>query len=379
MEALPMHWKRSHTIMSHVPRRDPRSLSRQTGPDGHPDGAANHVRPQRPTLDEVARLAGVSRATASRVLNGSPLASGEARAAVDQAIARLGYVPNRAARSLVTRRTDTIALVVSEPESRVFSDPFFRTTVQGVTAALGDTDLQLLLLLAQGPREHDKVERYLRQGHVDGVILLSLHGDDPLPQALSAAGIPTVLAGRPRPGEPLAWVDADNRGGARAATELLLSSGRRRPATITGRLDMTAAEDRLQGCADALAAAGMRLPKGMIAPGDFTEAGGHRAMAGLLRRHPDIDAVFAASDLMAIGALRALADAGRRVPDDVAVVGFDDIAEARLAQPPLTTVRQPLEQMTRAVTDLLLRVIEGSAGDGEHVVCPTQIVRRRSA
>ena len=244
---------------------------------------------------------------------------------------------------------------------------------------MSDTDLQLLLLLAQGPREHDKVERYLRQGHVDGVILVSLHSPDPLPQALVAAGIPTVLSGPPRPGEPLPSVDADNRGGAREATGHLLAIGRRTIATITGPRDMTASEDRVLGYADALAAAGLRLRKGLVASGDFTHAGGRRAMAGLLRRNPDIDGVFAASDLMALGAVQALAEAGRRVPDDVAVVGFDDIADARTAQPPLTTIRQPLEQMTRAVTDLLLRAIDGTAGADEHIVCQTTLVRRASA
>ena len=158
----------------------------------------------------------------------------DTRRAVEKAIARLGYVPNRAARSLVTKRTDTIALVVSESERRVFSDPFFPAIVQGISTAIADTELQLLLLLARGEREHVKVERYIRHGHVDGVILMSLHGEDPLPRALTDAGIPTVLSGRPRPGE-LPYVDADNRGGARAATSHLLSAGRARSRPSPGR------------------------------------------------------------------------------------------------------------------------------------------------
>jgi DNA-binding LacI/PurR family transcriptional regulator len=335
--------------------------------------------PIPPTLDEVARLAGVSRATVSRVVNGSPLVTEATRKAVEESIRTLGYVPNRAARALVTRRTDTIALVVSEPEARAFSDPFFRTIVRGISSSVEDTDLQLLLLFAQGQREQAKVERYLRQGHVDGVILMSLHGNDPLPRALTGAHIPTVLSGRPRPGERLPYVDADNRGGARAATRYLLESGRRAIATITGPLDMTTGIDRFDGYKDALDDAGADHGTGLVAHGDFSEESAALATGQLLRRRPDLDALFVASDPMAFGALRTLRALGRRVPDDVAVVGFDDVADAAGHDPPLTTVRQPLVEMTRELTELLLRRMEGLAEDDDFVVCPTELVVRASA
>jgi DNA-binding LacI/PurR family transcriptional regulator len=332
-----------------------------------------------PTLDEVARLAGVSRATVSRVVNGSPLVTEATREAVERSIRELGYVPNRAARALVTRRTDTIALVVSEPEARAFSDPFFRTIVRGISNVIEDTDVQLLLLFAQGQREQAKVERYLRQGHVDGVVLMSLHGNDPLPLALTGAHIPTVLSGRPRPGERLPYVDADNRGGARAATRHLLESGRRTIATITGPLDMTAGVDRFDGYKDALDDAELDAGKGLVAHGDFSEESAVLATAQLLERRPDLDAIFVASDPMAFGALKVLRESGRRVPDDVAVVGFDDVAEAAGVDPPLTTMRQPLPEMTRELTELLLRRMDGLAGDDDFVVCPTELVVRASA
>lgn len=331
-----------------------------------------------PTLDEVAHLAGVSRATASRVINGSPLVTASTRKAVEKSVRKLGYVPNRAARALVTKRTDTIALVVSEPEARVFSDPFFRTIMRGISSSIETTELQLLLLFAQGAREQMKVERYLRQGHVDGVILMSLHGNDPLPKALTGAHIPTVLSGRPRPGERLPYVDADNRGGARDATAHLLSDGRTAVATITGPLDMTAGIDRFDGYKDALADRGVRLLKNLVAHGDFTEDGATQATAQLLKKRPDVDGIFVASDPMAFGVLRALRAAGRRVPDDVAVVGFDDVADAAGADPPLTTVRQPLGEMTRELTELLLRRMNGLASDDDHVVCETELVVRAS-
>jgi DNA-binding LacI/PurR family transcriptional regulator len=337
------------------------------------------ARPPAPTLEEVARLAAVSTATVSRVVNRSPKVRPDTRKAVEKAIKRLGYVPNRAARSLVTRRTDTIALVVSEPESRVFSDPFFPSVVQGLSAAIADTELQLTLLLARGEREHVKVERYLRQGHVDGVILISLHGEDPLPRALTEAGIPTVLNGRPRPGERLPYVDADNRGGARAAASHLLASGRTKVATITGPLDMMVGVDRFDGYVDALRDSGLRVRKGLVEHGDFGRESGARTMKALLRRSPTLDAVFVANDPMAIGALEVLRALGRRVPDDVAVIGFDDVADAASTDPPLTTVRQPLEEMTKAMAELLLRRIDDVEADSEFVVCPTSLIRRASA
>lgn len=173
------------------------------------------ARSATPTLDEVAVLAGVSRATVSRVVNESPKVSPEAREAVQAAIAELRYVPNRMARSLVTRRTDTVALVLSEPNTQVFSDPFFASIVHGVSAALADTELTLVLLTARDAREQQKIARFARQGHVDGVVLMSLHSEDLLPDVLSGAGVPLVLCGRPYDGRSVAYVDADNVGGGR--------------------------------------------------------------------------------------------------------------------------------------------------------------------
>jgi DNA-binding LacI/PurR family transcriptional regulator len=346
-----------------------------------------------PTLEQVAALAGVSRATVSRVVNGSPKVSPEVRAQVERAVAKLGYVPNRAARSLVTRRADSVALVVSEPHARFFSEPFFAGMVRGVSAALAGTGVQLLLLIAQDLPDRSRLERYVVGGHVDGVLLASLHGDDPLPGTLERAGVPAVLVGRPagrggpgdRPGgppvdqaAPASYVDADNRGGARKAVEHLAGRGRRRIATITGPLDMGVGLDRLDGYRDGLAAAGLTGAGDLAETGDFTEEGGAAAMERLLGRPGrPVDAVFAASDLMAAGALRALRAAGRRVPDDVAVVGFEDSAVARYAQPPLTTVRQPIEEMGRQATRLLLARVAGEPG-GMHLILDVDLVVRSS-
>ena len=323
-------------------------------------------------------MAGVSRATVSRVINGAPNVRPEARAAVEQAIAQLGYTPNRAARSLVTRRTDAIALVVCEPEARLFAEPFFAAVVRGMSVAAGDADKSLVLLVAQDERERERARRYLHRDHVDGVVLMSLHGDDPLPRQLRQVEMPTVLVGRPLGHPDVPYVDADNRGGARVAVEHLHRLGRNTIATITGPQEMCAGVDRYEGYHDGIVALGLEDDEELVAEGDFGETSGYEAMTALLARRPDVDGVFVASDLMASGALRALRDAGRDVPGEVALVGFDDIPLARHTLPALTTVRQPLDQMTRATARLLLQSIAGGSRT-EHVICPTTLVRRKSA
>ncbi len=308
-----------------------------------------------PTLDDVAREAGVSRSTASRAINGGARVSPAAMTAVQDAIARLGYAPNRAARSLVTRRTESIALVVSEPDKRLLSDPFLSAVLVGVNEGLVGTDMQLVLLLARADEPPGHLARYLRNGHVDGAIVVSHHRDDRLERV---DAVPVVFIGRPFDGA-VTYLDVDNVEGGRIATRRLLAAGRRRVATISGPLDMTAAVDRLEGWRIELGAHG--LPTDAAVEGDFTVAGGAAAMERLLAEHPDLDAVFAASDLMAEGAMRVLGAAGRRVPDDVSVVGFDDLGGPERTAPRLTTVRNPVVELATGATSALLDLMAGGA------------------
>ncbi len=331
------------------------------------------------TLDEVARVAGVSRATVSRVVNGSPKVSPDVRRNVERAIDRLGYVPNRAARSLVTRRSDSIAVVITEPSSRLFSDPFFPRIVRGISAALSVRDLQLVLLMPDDADDEERTFRYLTAGHVDGVILVSLHGDDPLPEQLATRRIPIVVLGRPTHGVDVDFVDADNRDGARRATNHLIQRGNRRIATIAGPSDMVAGIDRLAGYRDALSDADMDIDEGLIATGDFTQTGGEAAMERLLRERPDLDAVFCASDLMAVAALGVLQAAGRRVPEDVALVGYDDSPIATTTRPTLSSVRQPIEEMGREMVHLLAGSIEQNGRVPRRIVLTTELIARASS
>jgi DNA-binding LacI/PurR family transcriptional regulator len=338
----------------------------------------------RPTLDEVAARAGVGRGTVSRVVNNSPQVSPESKAAVEQAIAELNYVPNRAARALVTQRTDSVALVVSESEARVFGEPFFAGIVRGISGVLAETPLQLWLAMAQSPAERERVNQHLTSQHVDGVLLLSLHDADPLPNRLHERGLPAVLGGRPARmlaahSYPLNYVDVDNSGGAQIAVGHLVSQRRRQIAVIAGPQDMAVGVARLAGYREAIARAGLKPDEELIGHGDFSEESGAAAMRELLARRPDIDAVFAASDLMAAGAMRVLKERGRRIPSDVAVVGFEDSVIARQTEPPLTTVYQPVEEMGREMAKLLLDRMRGEVDDSASVLLDTHLVRRASA
>ncbi|MBE1876750.1 LacI family DNA-binding transcriptional regulator [Myceligenerans pegani] len=317
----------------------------------------------RPTLEAVASVAGVSRATVSRVINGVPTVDPAIVDVVRRAIEDTGYVPNLAARSLVTRRTGSVALVVSEPPGhrsplpfleRIFTDPYLGRVTAGAQEALRPRDVHLAIMPADPPA-HDQVVRYVRQGHVDGVLLITSSADDPLPARLVGLGVPVVLSARitggAMPGGVPA-VDLDQAAGGRLAAEHLLATGRRRLAVVTGPTDAPFMRARLDAFVAAVTAAGLGRPA--VADADFTRPGGEAAARRLLAGFPGVDGIFAGNDLMADGVSTALQSAGRRVPDDVAVVGFDDSSAAAQAHPPLTTVRQPVEDMARRMAELLL-------------------------
>ena len=334
-------------------------------------------RPVVSTLEEVAARAGVSRSTASRAINGGLRVSPEALASVERAVADLGYTPNRAARSLVTRRTDSIALVVPEPDERVLTDPFFAGVLSGVSASLADSDIQVVLVIAR-PGQAQRTARYLRNGHVDGAIVVSHHRDDELDRMLAGVHLPSVFVGRPLAanGEAdlrLQYVDADNVEGGRLATQRLIGLGRRHIATIAGPQDMSAGVDRLVGWRAAMRTAG--LADDAVVHGDFTIAGGTTAARRLLAEHPDVDGIFVASDLMASGVLTVLAERGRAVPDDVAVVGYDNSAIAASTTPPLTSVVQPVVAMARAAGLRLLDQLQGAAPSAPMIFAPELVIR----
>ncbi|MFJ2551737.1 LacI family DNA-binding transcriptional regulator [Microbacterium sp. NPDC087591] len=324
------------------------------------------------TLEQVARQAGVSRATVSRIVNGVSTVDPALAERVNVVVKQLGYVPNLSARSLASRRAGAVALVVPEDVERFFGDPFFGALVAGIQGKMRGSGFLLdVLIAADDPRQTSDL---LLGGKVDAAILFS-HRIEQSFMSMMSASLPVVLAGRPTDAtEPTChYVDVDNRGGAELVTRHLLERGHRRIAMIRGPEDSPAAVDRLQGYLDAHEAAGIEA--GPIVAGDFTSAGGVAGAERLLDESASCTAVFAANDLMAIGAMGVLRKRGLRIPDDIAIAGFDDVPSAADTVPPLTTVRQPSREQGAALAATALALVAGEPVEQGQVLATELIVR----
>lgn len=336
-------------------------------PQGPGEGAPGAA----PTLQDVARLAGVSRATVSRVINGGALVSAETAEAVTAAVRELGYQPNHAARMLVTRRSGVVAVLVPETDLRVFSDPYFASTYHGVISSFGGHEAQVVLAMSKPGEPATRLVDYLTSGRIDGAVVASHHGTD-LPRAMAGLTQPVVFIGNPGVGG-MPYADLDNIMGATLATRRLIDIGRRHLATVTGSLDMVAGQHRRTGFTHACSEAGI-TPVAII-PGSFTEASGREAARSVLAARHDIDGLFVASDLMAAGLMTELQYAGVRVPEDIAVVGFDDSEMARRVRPALTTVRGHAHEVATEAGRMLREMLSGSGLPSPVIVQPDLVVR----
>ena len=330
----------------------------------------------RPTIYDVARLAGVSTATVSRALNGTGKIAPATRAAIDAAVAQLGFRPNSIARSLVTKSTQTIAVLLPD-----ISNPFYAALVSGVQEFLLERDHTMLLCTTEGNAERE--EQYLqllRAKQVDGALVDGLVLPSDRIARFVREGFPIVCLDRDIDSNSIPLVQVDNRLGGRLATEHLLGLGHTQIAHITGAPKLGISEERGAGYRDALAAAGVDADPALVAEGTFTEEGGYNGARAVLEASPTLTAIFAANDLSAVGALNAVAVAGRRVPDDVSVVGFDDLRLAQYTSPPLTTVHQPAEAIARLATELLVGLTHGEeVQQMRHVLAPSLVVRASTA
>jgi LacI family transcriptional regulator, repressor for deo operon, udp, cdd, tsx, nupC, and nupG len=330
---------------------------------------------RKPTIRDVAAAAGVSHGTVSRVINGGHWVSPQSRLAVETAIKATGYTANHAARSLATGRANSVAFLLTEPQHLLFADPTFSLLLRGAAEALAERSMTLVLLVAGTAAERSNVEHFVGAGHVDGVLLISSHEADPLLDSLLAARVPVVSCGLPlgHQGEVSA-VSVDESGSARVMTRHLLDQGHRRIAMVAGPADTPGGRFRLVGFRDEM---GDRFDPALVEEGDYGYESGVEGMTRILERTRDFDAVFAASDLMASGAIAALRRAGLRVPEDVAVAGFDDSGLAATHEPPLTTMRQPWDQISSQMVSMLLEIIDG--GEPSAITLPTTLVVRASA
>jgi LacI family transcriptional regulator len=330
-------------------------------------------------LEEIARIAGVSRSTVSRVVNGDRRVSDEARTRVNAIIREHGYQPHAAARSLASRRTRMIGLRIPGEVAFIFGDPYFPEMVQGVVDACNEADYGLTLMMEpeNDPVSAERVyQRVIRGRHIDGVILSTSVIGDLFAGRVASDGMPAVMIGRH---PTLPTVDIDNHAAARAAVDHLIDHGYRRIAHIPGPPNIAASVERLAGYEQALTGAGKLIDATLIAPGDFTDISGYQAMRVLLDR-PDgrPDAVFVGSDTMAVGALRAIYEAGLTVPDDVAVMGFDGLTSHSRNYPFLSTLAQSIPALGRSAIEMLLRRIADPDGPAEHLYLQTTLMPRGS-
>lgn len=333
---------------------------------------------RRPTIEDVARAAGVSRGTVSRVLNGGQSVRPAVMATVNAAIAQLGYSVNQAARNLARGRTGSVAFVISEHQEHLFEDPNFGLFVRIFSRELRRRDVHLLVTAAQDEEEETFLVDYLSAGHVDGALLALPYEGEPLLTHLLDRRLPLVVLGKPvdaADAERSSWVAIDD-GAAAALGAAHLAAARSGPiGTITGPLDTSSGRERLAGFKRAV---GRRFRPDLVVAGDWSAASGERGAEVLLEQDPHLTALFIASDLMAVGAMRVLRQRGIRVPEDVAVVGFDNSAAATMVDPPLTTVRNPIDETAVEAVRILAELIEGD-GPPRHLVLPTELIVRASA
>jgi DNA-binding LacI/PurR family transcriptional regulator len=271
-----------------------------------------------------------------------------------------------------------VAVVITETTGRPFGHPYFSALLQEYNSALAEKSIVPVFLTPENSRDEALTETFLLSGKVDGVILISLKSDSRLPERLLERGMPMVIQGRPPEGMRVSFVDVDNRKAGALATGHLIAEGRRRIATISGDLEMPSSLDRMLGYRDSLTAAGMAFDPTYVEVGRYQADLAYVAMERLLLNHPDLDGVFAASDVMAEAALRVLVQANRRIPEDVAVIGLDDLPIAWTSSPPLSSVRQPIEKMTREAANLVQRQILDGGQEPLGVVLTAELVARES-
>lgn len=328
------------------------------------------------TLKDIGDLAGVSRATVSRVINGYPHITAEVRERVESVIEQTGYRPNRIAQSLASQKSGIIGLVIPHVANTVFTNPYFFHLINSITKATNQNDLTLALFLFHSMDEEEHIIKTIYNNSiVDGVIITADRHEDPVIEQVMKHDVRVVFIGKPKQGINAPFVNVDNENGGYLATEHLIKQGRKRIAAIICK-DNSAGEDRFAGYLRALKKYQMPFNPLLIAEGDFSQESGYHAMKILCEHRPD--AVFVSSDLMALGAQRAIRETGLTIPQDIMMVGYDDLPEAVMAVPTLTTIHQPIDMLGMIAVKLLKKVIDQSEVSPESEILPVRLVQRET-
>lgn len=328
------------------------------------------------TLDDIGDLAGVSRATVSRVINDYPHIRPEVRKRVQKVIKETGYRPNKMAQSLASNRSGIVGLVIPHTAQTVMSDPYFLHLINGISKKTNQHGLTLALFLFHSMDDEVHISNsFFKTNLVDGLIITADRKKNPFAQQVINHRIPFVVIGRSEIRAQIPCVNVANEPGAYMATEHLIKADRRRLAIIMCDHN-TAGDDRFAGYRHALDDYHVEFDPSRVARGDFSLESGYTAMQQLLKTRPD--AVFASSDMMAIGAQQAIQQAGLRIPDDIAVVGFDNLPQAALADPPLTTIQQPMEELGSVAVDLLYDLLSNTSESSKQIILPVELIRRTS-
>lgn len=327
------------------------------------------------TLDDLAKLSGVSRATVSRVINGGSVAP-ETRQRVLDVIETTNYRPNLAARNLASGRSGVVGVVMHAPVPQTFADAYFSQLLTGICDSLTSQAAGMMLWLGNRTKE-ETLDNILGMGMLDGVIVTADTIDDPLVDGLRASELPVVLVGHRRADRDASYVDVDHEAASEAITTHLVNTGRKEIYHITGRSDSVSGRDRAIGFRTALRKGGLS-PQGKLVPGDYTDESGYEATKNLIESGVSFDALFCGNDNTARGAYKALQELGRSIPDDVAVGGFDDLDFAAQLDPPLTTVRQGVGDIGHEAARTLLSLLENPDSGPRRILLPTELVVRGS-
>ena len=331
------------------------------------------------TMKEIAELAGVSKATVSRVLNAKPGVHPETREKVQQVIKAYSYSPNLVAQGLSSRRTRNIGLVVAHTASRLSSHLFFLEFLRGISTFLSEKGFRLILATANSEEDYEDSCRSMAQdGVVDGVVLLGVRSDDVRLQHFLDAGVPCITVGQPIGYPEVDYVDSDNEGGARTAVEYLLQLGYEKILFVNGPEDHVVSIARERGYRAALSGHQLASDERYIVHGDFSFESGYEAVKDATITGLEFSAVFAASDLAAMGAVAAFKESGIQAGKDASVIGFDDIPYASFVDPPLTTVHQPIFEMGEEAGRLLLLRLSGNVQGTLNKIFRTQLIIRES-